>query len=263
MSNKVEIAGYDEHSNHLRRREVALHEGRLKVYEPTLTTIDESLNNIELDIDKIEVIVNDKVSGLLGRHSCDKASVYSANGIAIFADSSPAPTLDTADQRDGWLWEKIGAGTDKFNYYMYGATGSSKQYTFADLKGIHATGSVDAFVDITSVPFFCAYSKPTGSGDAGAFYHSRKTFSCNLVSPNNVIAGEPCNWYHGAKPIFNNNNRDIELTNLSLDGDCLDTEELLFITVHSDSGGAIGTKILLSDMGYNCDNVVKRNIRLV
>ena len=59
MSNKVEIAGYDEHSSHLRRREVGLFNGGLKVYEPTLTTIDESLNNIELDIDKIGDCVNE------------------------------------------------------------------------------------------------------------------------------------------------------------------------------------------------------------
>ena len=263
MSNKVEIVGYDEHNSHLKRREVKLHAGALKVYEPTLTTIDESLNNMELDIDKIEVIVTDKVTGLLGRHSCDKVSVTSANGVAVYADTAPAPTLDTADNRDGWLYNKVGAGTDKFNYYMYGNTGSSKQYTFADLKGLHATGSVDTFVDITSVPFFVAFSKPTGAGDAGAFYHSKKIITCNLVSPNNVIAGEPCNWYHGTKPIFNNNNRDIELTHITNEGDCLDTEELLFLTVHSDSGAGIGTKILLSDMGYNLDNVVKRNIRLV
>ena len=59
MSNKVEIAGYDEHSSHLRRREVGLVNGGLKVYEPTLTTIDESLNNIELDIDKVGDCVNE------------------------------------------------------------------------------------------------------------------------------------------------------------------------------------------------------------
>ena len=262
MSNKVELTGYDEHASHLKRRDVLLNNGALRVSDNGLVSIDEGINNLELDIGKIEEVVEKKVTGLLGRHSCDQVSVSSPNGVAVYNDTLPVPALDTADGRDGWLWTKVASDTTKFNYYMYGNTGSSKQYTFADIKGLHATGSVDVYASITSVPFFVAYSKPTGVGDAGAFYHSKKQYVCNQVSPNNLIAGEPCNFYHGAKPIFNNNNRDIELSVVQNQGDCGDAEELLFLTLHSDSGGAIGTKILISDMGYNLDNVVKRNIRL-
>tara|TARA_R110002153_G_scaffold214871_3_gene367506 strand:- start:1 stop:678 length:678 start_codon:yes stop_codon:yes gene_type:complete len=199
----------------------------------------------------------------VGDTTNDKVSVTSTFGIAVYADTLPTPTLDIADSRNGWLYTKIAANTDKFNYYSYGAASSSHQYTLGDIVTLNFVGSVDNFLGGTSLPFIIVYSKPTGVGDAGVFYHSKRTFGCNMVVPNNIVGGEPCNWFHGRKPNLKNHNRFIELTTTTVEGDNLDTEEILFISVHSDSSSGVGTQILLTSIGYNLKDEIKRNIMLV
>ena len=66
----------------------------------------------------------------------------SAGGGAVQSDSSPLPTAD-ADDREGWLFKKPAGDTSKFNYYIYGATGSSHQFKFKDVKGLHMCCSID------------------------------------------------------------------------------------------------------------------------
>tara|TARA_R110002126_G_scaffold31122_3_gene100724 strand:+ start:1251 stop:2015 length:765 start_codon:yes stop_codon:yes gene_type:complete len=254
MSNKVEIAGYDEHSSHLRRREVGLYNGGLKVYEPTLTTIDESLNNLELIALRLETLVEETSV------NNDLVSVSSAGGISVYADSNPAPTLDN-DTRKGWLWEKTVVGLDKFNYYLYASTHSSHQFTMGDLTTTHFTGSHDNISVSNYTTFVIVYSKPTGVGDAGAFYHSRRTYSYPLSAK--VVSGEQFNFYVGVKPVLPNKNRYIELSTVATAGDNLDTEEILFITLHTDTTSAVGTKTLISSAGYNMNDMDTRTINLV
>ena len=46
----------------------------------------------------------------LKQYENDKIALSGVNGIAVIAGSAPAPTLDTIDNRDGWLfhkWEQI------------------------------------------------------------------------------------------------------------------------------------------------------------
>ena len=191
----------------------------------------------------------------------DKVKLSSAGGIAVIADSSPAPTAD-ADDRDGWLFEKVTAGADKFNYYIYGSIGSSYQYTFNDLKSVHMCCSVDRWDNSASVPIINVYSKPTGSGDAAAWYHSRKDYSINM-SNQKINAGEHINLYIGNRPELKNDNRNIPLENLTSNGDCAGTEEILYIVVGSDSGSLINTKILVSGAGYNLNNEINRNIKMI
>ena len=75
----------------------------------------------------------------------DKVSVSSTFGIAVYADSLPVPTIDIADNRNGWLYTKIAANTDKLNYYSYGSSSSSHQYTLGDIKNVHFVASVDNY----------------------------------------------------------------------------------------------------------------------
>ena len=65
------------------------------------------------------------------------------------------------------------------------------------------------------------------------------------------------------KPDFKNNNRSIPLESITDTGDCLDSEVINTISVHSDSSSLIGTKILVSDMGWNLGHEIKRNIKLI
>jgi hypothetical protein len=191
----------------------------------------------------------------------DKVKINSVGGLAVQADSSPLPTVD-GDDRDGWLFTKVASDASKFNYYIYGASGCSHPFTFADLKSVHMCCSVDRWDNTASVPFINVYSKLTGSGDAGSFYHSRKDYAIN-ISNQKICVGEHINLYAGDRPELKNDNRNIPLESLTNNGDCLDSEEILFIVVASDSGSAMGTKILLSEAGYNLGNEIKRNIKMV
>ena len=191
----------------------------------------------------------------------DKVSINSTNGQMVYAGSFPIPLLDTDDFRDGWLYHKTAVGSDKFNYYLYANTNSSYQYKFSDLKTVDFTASIDSFVGFSAVPFVVVYSKPTGSGDAGAFYHSKRTFTMPNSTP--IVGGEQLNFYSGVKREKNNNNRYVELSFLITEGDNLDTEEILYITIHTDSLAPINTKILMSHFGYNLKNEIQRNVKLV
>ncbi len=190
----------------------------------------------------------------------DKVKIDSAGGIAVQADST-SPIVDE-DNRDGWLFKKEASDTSKFNYYIYGSVGSSHPYTFSDLKSVYMCCSVDSWENSASVPIINVYSKPTGSGDAGSFYHSRKDYAINM-SNQKINAGEHINLYIGDRPELKNDNRNIPLESIISNGDCLGTEEILYIVVGSDSGSLINTKILVSEAGYNLNNEIKRNIKFV
>ena len=191
----------------------------------------------------------------------DKVKISSAGGIAVQADSSPSPTVDN-DDRDGWLFTKVASDASKFNYYIYGNTGSSHQFTFADLKSVHMCCSIDSWANTASVPIINVYSKPTGSGDSAAWYHSRKDYSINM-SNQKINAGEHINLYIGDRPELANDNRSIPLEVLTSNGTCAGTEEILYIVVASESGSLINTKILLTEAGYNLNNEIKRNIKFI
>tara|TARA_R110001592_G_scaffold336222_1_gene621655 strand:+ start:811 stop:1452 length:642 start_codon:yes stop_codon:yes gene_type:complete len=191
----------------------------------------------------------------------DKVKISSAGGLAVIADSSPSPSVDL-DNREGWLWEKDAGEASKFNYYMYGSTGSSHPWTLGDLKSSHVCCSVDKWDNGSSVPFIVIYTAMTGSGDAGSWYHSRRAYALN-TSNHKILVGEHINLYSGIKPELPNNNRNIPLENKVDTGDCLDSEVISAISVHSDSAGLLGTKILVSNMGYNLNNEIKRDIKLI
>jgi hypothetical protein len=62
---------------------------------------------------------------------------------------------------------------------------------------------------------------------------------------------------------LHNENRYIPLENIVNTGDCADSEVILFISVHSDSGALMGTKIHVNEMGFDLNNEIKRSIKLV
>lgn len=191
----------------------------------------------------------------------DNVKISSAGGMAVIADSSPAPSVDL-DNRDGWLFKKVSSDASKFNYYIYGNTGSSHQFTFADLKTVHVCCSIDKWDNTASVPIINVYSKPTGSGDAGAFYHSRKDYSINM-SNQKIVVGEHINLYAGERPELHNDNRYVPLETLTSNGTCAGDEEILYIVIGSESGSLINTQILAVEAGYNLGHEIKRSIRFV
>ena len=194
-------------------------------------------------------------------YSNDKVKLGSAGSGDVIADSTYDPTAD-ADDRKGWLWTKAAGDAAKFNYYMYGSTGSSHPWTLGDLKSLYMTCSVDKWDNVTSVPFIVVHTVPTGIGDAGGFYHSRRAYTLNL-SNHKIVVGQHLNLYAINKPILYNANRSIPLENIVNTGDCADSEVIGLISVHSDSGALMGTKIHVNEMGYNLNDEIKRSIKLV
>ena len=183
----------------------------------------------------------------------------SPSGVGFYADTMPIPTTDT-NNSPGWLFTKT-AGTEKFNYYCYSQ--GSKPITLGHLRSVHFSGAVDNYVSNASVPFFVVYTKPTGVGDAGLWYHSKVAYAISNVA--DIQLGELCYFYGGEKPTdITSSYRHIFLNNIIIEGDALPAEEILYMSVHSDSGAADTTKILISDMGFETNNGnIKRNIILV
>ncbi len=182
------------------------------------------------------------------------------SGPSVYADTLPIPTADTND-RDGWLFSKT-SGTEKFNYYIYGQ--GNKSFTLSQLKNVYFTGSVDNYISGTSTPFFVIYTKPTGIGDAGAWYHSKIAYVIDSVQ--DIQLGEIC-LFSCLGDIENNHYTYREIKHLSLvtTGDALPTEEILTISIQSDSSAADTTQILVQDVGFQLKKghkKIHRNIKL-
>lgn len=185
-----------------------------------------------------------------------QVKLTSASGIAIYADSSPAPTADL-NGRDGWLFTKS-SGAEKFNYYIWSQ--GSHALRLKDLRSIYMLASVDTYTNGASVPFIIIYTKPTGIGDEQPWYHSKITYS--IDNRQIIMLGEKVQFYtHQVRPNEHYGFRQIPLAIEQTAGDGLPEEQILYISLHSDSGG-INTKILVSDCGFETNHTENINIRL-
>jgi hypothetical protein len=233
-----------------------------------------NLKDTSLHVDELETLstaTNTKLDSLISIHNNhiaegthlkkhnDKVKL-TGSGPLVYADSSPAPTLDTND-RDGWLWTKTAADASKFNYYMYGITGSSTAWMLSDISSVHMKVSIDTWAATNSAPFVVIYTSPTGVGDAGAWYHSKISYSID-TSQQSVIVGEHITMYCLEPPVGPDHNRKVPLTNIVTTGSAEPTESVLAISIHSDSAAGIDTQILVTEMGFKI-NSLKRNILLV
>lgn len=183
--------------------------------------------------------------------------INSPSALSVYADTLPQPTEDD-NMREGWLHTKIMDGPTKFNYYYYGE--ANHPVTLGELKGLCANVSVDKWDNYSSVPFFNVYTKMTGSGDAGSWYHSRITYS--LDSSSCICIGEHVELWAKNKPTSYNGLRQVELKTKTITGSALDSEEIYTISLGSDSASAINTKILVSSLGFDTDKIQHR-VKLV
>lgn len=189
-----------------------------------------------------------------------KVSLSSPAGITV-AGGEQAPVAD-ADGRGGWLFTKTVAGTAKFNYYFYGQ--GNKAVTLGELVSVCADVTIDNYQDFTSIPFFVIYTKLTGVGDAGAWYHSRIIYT---MDPNETIMlGEGIEMYSiNQQANHHQNKRPVSFNSKIVDGDGADNEEIYTITIHSDSSAPASTQILVNSVGFSIkqnDKVINRRICL-
>lgn len=187
----------------------------------------------------------------------DKVKLTSPTAVSVIGGEQ-TPIADE-DGRNGWLFKKEASDTAKFNYYFYGT--GSHPLPLSSLNNAFMTCSVDKYDNVSSVPFVVVYTKMTGSGDAGSFYKSKVAYA--LSSSQKIVAGELINLYCVENPNLNNGNRDVELETKITTGTADPSEEILTISVHSDSGALINTKILVSHLGYKLNNEISRNISLI
>ena len=182
----------------------------------------------------------------------NKVKLGTVAAASVYADSNPAPVADPSG-RDGWLFDKS-AATDKFNYYFYGE--GTNPMTLGEFGGAWFTAHVDNYVNTSSVPFITVYTKPTGAGDAGAWYRTRRVYACRHDTE--VTLGMALQYNTEAiNPAYQFPYHQTHLSVLQVTGPNLDTEEILTMAVHSDSGSELTTQILVTNVGfYRKNNVV-------
>ncbi len=175
-----------------------------------------------------------------------QAKLGSAGATAIQADSLPLAIADTND-RPGWLYVKdAGSGAaDKFNWYYYDGTNYS--VSLKHMKSLFWVGSVDTF---GANPFIVVYTKMTGSGDAGAWYHSRHSYSLNPANQT-VQTGERCIFHALEAPVLEFDGARKIALELRIDTGAYNPDsEILYITLHSDSSDPAVT-VLVENMGVD------------
>ena len=177
---------------------------------------------------------------------------------AVYADSMPVPTADI-NNRPGWLFKKT-AGAEKFNYYYYGQ--GSHAITLGDIKSLSSNLVIDTWTNGQSAPFFVVYTKPTGVGDAGAWYHSKRAYA--LEASKKILLGESINLCAIADPVYTYNcDRTVKLGGIIDTGTPLDSEEILTISLQSDSSSAINTQILVKSLALELNDNTNTYFNLI
>ena len=182
----------------------------------------------------------------------------SSSGVGVYAGSLPVPTADI-NNRPGWLFKKT-AGVEKFNYYYYSQ--GSHPVLLGDIKSLCSNVVIDTWTNIQNAPFFVVYTKPTGVGDAGDWYNSTRAYV--LEASKKILLGEPINIYAISEPVYTYNcDRNVKLGAIVNTGTLLDSEEILTITLHSDSSSAVNTQILVKSLALELNDGTNTYFNLI
>lgn len=175
----------------------------------------------------------------------------SLNNSSVLADTSCSYSYDDYG-RDGWYFQNKSANT-KFNLYYYDGLTSTNM-----TKSQVSAWSVVNILG-TSKPFITIYSKPTGINDYAVWYHSAWVFTFPIGAE--ITTGEDILIYTGSDPSsIHTNLRHIQLTNTTTNGQGLSTENILTLTLHSDSSASVNTmKILVNSLGFS---TASKNVEL-
>ena len=219
------------------------------------TVGNSSLNSIDGKV-ATSVKQDTQIAQQLNKDGFSQVLLSGPGGILIKADSTCVVRSDP-ENRKGWNCVNEGAST-KFNFYFFG--GLREIVTLGEVGSIYWKGFINVKTETESMPYIQIYTKPTGVGDAGLFYHSSIIYQYD--NDNTIGIGEECVYYAKAVPTTLFNNRKVAFNNVTVLGDGLDTEEILYMTLHSDSGAtvfAMNTTVNL--MGFNTASL-KRNMVL-
>ena len=180
-----------------------------------------------------------------------QSKLGTVGATAIQADSLPLAIADDSD-RPGWKYIKDAGSnpTDKFNYYFYG--GAYESLKCKDVASLFMCGSIDKWTNISNeAPFFVLYTKPTGSNDQAAWYHSRHAFALHMGSQL-IRAGERCVFYALAEPVnLFDGSRKVKFNTRIDTGTWNEENQVLYATVQSDSA-APAMECLVEHIGMDC-----------
>ena len=206
----------------------------------------------QLKLDAIKSAINILDAETLTSNGYSKVLLTSSGGTAVKADTTLTVQEDP-EQRQGWNCINPVAST-KLNLYYFG--GATETMTLGDLLSVYFKGFINVNSDTSSIPFINVYTKPTGSGDAQPWYHSRVTYEWG---DNNVIGiGEECIFYGKALPSTQFNNRKIKLTDVVVQGDAAEDEEILYIVCSTNSiAPQNSVNVTLNLLGFNTRSVTR------
>tara|TARA_R110002096_G_scaffold219640_1_gene407989 strand:+ start:1099 stop:1743 length:645 start_codon:yes stop_codon:yes gene_type:complete len=180
----------------------------------------------------------------------NKINASSAEGMAVYADSMPAPTGDP-NGRKGWYFKKT-TGAEKFNYYLYAE--GSRAVRLQDVKEYFFVGSIDTWTNGASAPFIVVYTKMLGDGnDAGAWYRSKIHYAIHSSSAL-VQLGIKSQFSTVTNTSTKFPYSQNHLSVVGGEGPRAPTEEILTMSVQSDSGAVDDTTILITNFGYTLHN---------
>lgn len=178
-----------------------------------------------------------------------KVKSTSAGAVAVVGGEAP-PVADTND-RVGWAFVKNAESVAdlKINWYYW--NGTYENVSLKHMKSLYVLGSIDTWTATANEAFFInVYTKMTGSGDAGAWYHSKHSYLINLNNQT-VQSGERCIFHALEKPNLTFDGARCVYMGTRLDDGVFNPEsEILTIAVHTDSASpSVG--VLVESMGVD------------
>ena len=145
--------------------------------------LDGRVDDIEADLSTVRTVVYENDSARIG--------------------SFEAPVQDP-EYRDGWYFKNATTGANDrvaWNFYDAGA----ENIAFSSFTG-YAVVTLDS---ATEIPYLNVFTKPTGSNDADAAYHSRLRY---IIPAGSVVAGNKYLVYYGTEPTVHTDLPKIQLT---------------------------------------------------
>jgi len=161
---------------------------------------------------------------------------------AIYADSSIIPSTNTTYQNTygvfGWYMKNVNIGS-KFNLYFP----PQPNMKVSDLKGVYYEMFSNC-ANLGDMPYVTIYTKPTGNSDYRPWYHSSYTVVPSVLpSANSLVQcfGNLQNLGFNSANVWGNysNSPLIASTYQNPKGDYQPTQEILFVSLSSNSASAI------------------------
>ncbi len=241
---------------------------RLQTIEQNLVNAINRNSNFLGKVTKSNNAIDESLKNVSGRelnfNGYAQVLLTSAGGTSVKADTDCVVQEDP-EHRMGWNLTNSVGGT-KFNLYYF--NGNQEIVTLRQLQSVYFKAFINVNSETASMPFIHVYTKPTGSGDAGSFYHSKIDYEYD--NDNIIGIGEECVFYGEGKPKTKFTNRHIQLNNKTVTGDGLLDEEILYLVVSSNSGAsqdAVNVTFNVLGMDANAGNIgtfdVYRNLVLV